>query len=283
MASQGAQVGTRKAYNSKGQTGEASVQFPILCETCLGPNEYLRMIRCEHSKECNVCARPMTVFRWKPGRDSRYKNSIICQTCAKVKNVCQCCLYDLEYGLPVAVRDNYSKPDDFQKHSSDVQRNYFAARNEEAMSEGLAPHLAGDSRDRTNEDLKRLARKTVNYSRNRPQVCSFYTRGECNRGKECPYRHEDQPDNADMAKQKIKDRYFGTHDPVASKMLNQEKIRKEELAKEKEAAARAQAQQFDPSKIAPPPGVAPSSEALSVLYPSMDKNWMGERASANET
>ena len=268
MASQGAQVGARKAQSGKTQTGESSVSFPILCETCLGPNEYLRMIRCEHLKECNICQRPMTVFRWKPGRDSRYKNSIVCQTCAKVKHVCQCCLYDLEYGLPVAVRDNYSKDDNFQRHSSDVQRNYFSARNEEAMSQGLTPHLSGESRDRTNEDLQRLARKNVNYSRNRPQVCSFFSRGECNRGKECPYRHEEN-DNTDMAKQNIKDRYFGTRDPVAAKMIAQEAERKEAAANERKAAARESAEQFDPSKIAPPPGVAPSVEALAAPYPSM--------------
>ena len=37
--------------------------------------------------------------------DRRYKSTIICQTCCKVKNVCQTCLFDLEFGLPVQVRD----------------------------------------------------------------------------------------------------------------------------------------------------------------------------------
>ena len=34
-----------------------------------------------------------------------YKKTIICQEVAKAKNVCQVCLLDLTYGVPVAVRD----------------------------------------------------------------------------------------------------------------------------------------------------------------------------------
>ena len=33
----------------------------------------------------------------------RYKKTVICQEVAKAKNVCQVCLLDLEYGLPVQV------------------------------------------------------------------------------------------------------------------------------------------------------------------------------------
>ena len=29
----------------------------------------------------------------------------VCQTCAKLKNVCQTCMLDLEYGLPIQVSD----------------------------------------------------------------------------------------------------------------------------------------------------------------------------------
>ena len=33
----------------------------------------------------------------------RFKKTEVCQTCAKLKNVCQTCMLDLEYGLPVEV------------------------------------------------------------------------------------------------------------------------------------------------------------------------------------
>ena len=36
--------------------------------------------------------------------------------------------------------------------------------------------------------LMRLARTTPYYKRNRPHICSFWVKGECKRGEECPYR-----------------------------------------------------------------------------------------------
>lgn len=45
-----------------------------------------------------ICARPFTVFRWCPGVRMRFKKTEVCQTCSKMKNVCQTCLLDLEYG-----------------------------------------------------------------------------------------------------------------------------------------------------------------------------------------
>lgn len=44
------------------------------------------------------------MFRWCPGAKMRFKKTEVCQTCAKLKNVCQTCLLDLQYGLPVQVR-----------------------------------------------------------------------------------------------------------------------------------------------------------------------------------
>ena len=38
----------------------------------------------------------------------RFKKTEVCQTCAKMKNVCQTCMLDLEYGLPVQVRTIFS-------------------------------------------------------------------------------------------------------------------------------------------------------------------------------
>ena len=39
------------------------------------------------------------------------------------------------------------------------------------------------------EMLKQLARTDPYYKRNRPHICSFYVKGECNRGDDCPYRY----------------------------------------------------------------------------------------------
>ena len=79
--------------------------FPIVCETCLGPDPYVRMQRMEFGGQCHISNRPYTVFRWRPGNDARYKKTIICQDVAKAKNVCQVCLNDLDYNVPVQVRD----------------------------------------------------------------------------------------------------------------------------------------------------------------------------------
>ncbi|RKO96068.1 hypothetical protein CAUPRSCDRAFT_8544, partial [Caulochytrium protostelioides] len=67
-------------------------EFPILCESCLGPNAYVRMITQPHSSECRTCQRVFTVFRWTPSNAQRSKRTEICQTCAKIQNVCQCCV-----------------------------------------------------------------------------------------------------------------------------------------------------------------------------------------------
>jgi pre-mRNA-splicing factor RBM22/SLT11 len=55
----------------------------------------------------------------------RFKNTVICQTCAKVKNVCQTCLLDLEYGLPVQVRDTALAVANVAP-TSDINREYYA-------------------------------------------------------------------------------------------------------------------------------------------------------------
>ena len=40
----------------------------------------------------------------------------------------------------------------------------------------------------TSDLLMKLARTTPYYKRNRPHICSFWVKGECKRGEECPYR-----------------------------------------------------------------------------------------------
>lgn len=177
----------------------------------------MRMIRETYGKECTICNRPFTVFRWCPGAKMRYKKTEVCQTCAKTKNVCQTCLLDLEYGLPVQVRDAALKMQD-NIPKSDVNREYYQQNNEAALAKTGGSSGAGGKAP--NELLMKLARTTPYYKRNRAHICSFWVKGECKRGEECPYRHEMPTDpNDPLANQNIKDRYYGVDDPVAEKLL----------------------------------------------------------------
>ncbi|KAI3675945.1 hypothetical protein L1987_85541 [Smallanthus sonchifolius] len=193
--------------------------FPIICESCLGDNPYIRMTKENYGAECKICTRPFTVFMWRPGRDARYKKTEICQTCSKLKNVCQVCVLDLEFGLPVQVRDtalNINSHDSIPK--SDVNREYFAEEHDRRARAGL-DYESSYGKVRPNDTLLKLQRTTPYYQRNRAHICSFYIRGECTRGAECPYRHE-MPVTGELSQQNIKDRYYGINDPVALKLLN---------------------------------------------------------------
>ncbi|CAI9304385.1 unnamed protein product [Lactuca saligna] len=166
--------------------------FPIICESCLGDNPYIRMTKANYDKECKICTRPFTVFRWRP---------------------------DLEYGLPVQVRDtalSINSNDSIPK--SDVNRDYFAEEHDLRARAGL-DYESSYGKERPNDTILKLQRTTPYYKRNRAHICSFFIRGECTRGAECPYRHE-MPETGELSQQNIKDRYYGVNDPVALKLLN---------------------------------------------------------------
>ncbi|CAL8139338.1 unnamed protein product [Orchesella dallaii] len=209
---------TTNTYNR--QNWEDS-DFPILCETCLGDNPYVRMTKDKFGSECKICMRPFTVFRWCPGAKMRFKKTEICQTCAKLKNVCQTCLLDLEFGLPIQVRDSALKVKD-NLPRNEVNKEYYI-QNLESQVQGQdnANPLGEVGKAQSSSDLlMKLARTTPYYKRNRPHVCSFWVKGECKRGEECPYRHEKPTDPDDpLSDQNIRDRYYGTNDPVADKLL----------------------------------------------------------------
>ncbi|KAJ6984547.1 zinc finger CCCH domain-containing protein 25-like [Populus alba x Populus x berolinensis] len=164
--------------------------------------------RADFDKECKICTRPFTVFRWRPGRDARFKKTEVCQTCSKLKNVCQVCLLDLEYGLPVQVRDtalSINSNDAIPK--SDVNREYFAEEHDRRARAGI-DYESSYGKAQANDTILKLQRTTPYYKRNRAHVCSFFARGECTRGAECPYRHE-MPITGELSQQNIKDRYYG--------------------------------------------------------------------------
>ncbi|CAH8670774.1 unnamed protein product [Schistosoma haematobium] len=196
------------------------------------------MMKEKYGKECKICDRPFTVFRWCPGPKARFKKTEVCQSCAKIKNVCQTCLFDLEYGLPVEVRDKALRLSQ-QLSKNDVNREYFhqqIEQNLEVEGDITAPYggnqLIGKAISNTasassssggggTDLLLKLARTAPYYRRNRPHICSFWVKGECRRGEECPYRHEKPTDPDDpLSDQNLRDRYYGHDDPVAAKLLS---------------------------------------------------------------
>eukprot|EP01128_Nolandella_sp_AFSM9_P000782 TRINITY_DN10903_c0_g1_i1.p1 TRINITY_DN10903_c0_g1~~TRINITY_DN10903_c0_g1_i1.p1 ORF type:complete len:379 (+),score=88.98 TRINITY_DN10903_c0_g1_i1:104-1138(+) len=176
-------------------------------------------MRSEMSKECKVCTRPFTVFRWKAGTAGRFKKTEICNTCSRLKNCCQTCLLDLTYGLPIAARDALMPEGAVApppKSGANVE--FYNNINAKKVEDGLTPF------DRAQIDplVNKMARTGPYYDRNRAQLCSFFAKGTCNRGVICPYRHElpeIKEGQEDLATQKLKDRYYGVNDPVAKRIL----------------------------------------------------------------
>lgn len=212
----------RAAMGSK-TTVEAG-DFPIVCESCLGPNPYVRMLEDRAGRECKVCERPFVGHSWRPGgHGMRPKKTEICQTCARVKNVCQTCLLDLQYNLPVQVRDLALPSRDRQatvQPRSEATREYAAAQADRKIAAGeIAAVYAQPSAEGS---IAEKARRTEpQYARNRARVCTFYAKGKCTRGVYCPYRHEvpTEADEAYESEHNLRDRYYGINDPVATKII----------------------------------------------------------------
>lgn len=192
--------------------GYEDSNLPILCETCLGENPYVRIIREENGKECKICKNVFTHFRWKPGENSRYKQTVICMKCAKVKNVCQTCLFDLQYNLPVQVRDKFLE-NSIVLPENETNRNFFLEQMENDMSSTY------DKMNRINMDLSKLKRRDPYFKRNMARVCSFWRKNSCNRGDECPYLHKEIHLDKSLSNQNIKNRYTGENDILAEKIL----------------------------------------------------------------
>eukprot|EP01017_Pseudomicrothorax_dubius_P033005 TRINITY_DN4376_c0_g1_i4.p1 TRINITY_DN4376_c0_g1~~TRINITY_DN4376_c0_g1_i4.p1 ORF type:complete len:375 (+),score=82.57 TRINITY_DN4376_c0_g1_i4:115-1239(+) len=196
------------------QGWEAS-DFPIVCETCLGENPYVKMLKYPYGKECKICARPFTVFRWRAGK-GRFKKTEVCQTCAKLKNVCQTCVFDLKYGLPVQVRDQMLENGGVNVPKIAENRDYWAQQMNQNLEQLQLPY---DKMEAPSEEaLEKFARRGPQYKRNQAKVCSFFVKGTCTRGEECPYRHE-LPQEGPLSEQNLKDRFHGTNDPLAERIL----------------------------------------------------------------
>lgn len=204
MAAAAARPGAKLAQTPDGlRLGE---DFPFVCEVCLGPNPYLRMIKMPNSRECKISGRPYTAFRWQPGSEARYKETIIAAEVAIAKNVCQVCLMDMEYNLPVAVRDKLMGSGSadrgaggVQMPTSDVNKEWYWENQKKNMEEGTLQgyqELNAEGNKSIGHSFEKLAALSRNnastpyYDRNLPKLCSFWARQSCTRGpnNSCPYR-----------------------------------------------------------------------------------------------
>ncbi|KAI8894721.1 hypothetical protein BC833DRAFT_603908 [Globomyces pollinis-pini] len=160
------------------------------------------MLQERFGRECKVCGRPYTVFKWSPGVGERWKKTEICQTCAKIKNSCQTCILDLEYGIHTKDRD-----DVLNTHNaipmSDVNTQMYIRNMEAKMGDSTVVNH-GKAESAAKEVLKKLAKSAADpYTRrNRSNVCAFYLKGNCKRDKACPFLHE--VSDAVLLKHKLK-------------------------------------------------------------------------------
>lgn len=150
------------------RSGWESTDFPSVCENCLPANPYVKMLKEDFGAECKLCTRPFTVFQWAADRaHGRRKRTNICLTCARLKNACQCCIMDLQFGLPIVIRDKALElvaPGP----SSDINREYFAQNNERAIEEGRAGIEEYDKADdKARELLRRLAQSKPYFRKGR--------------------------------------------------------------------------------------------------------------------
>ena len=120
---------SRPKYGSRVGNGEDQLEFPFVCENCLGPNPYVRMIQAPNGAACKLTNRPFTVFKWRVrgAAGAGWKVTQICIEVAKMKNCCQVCMRDMTYLVPLAVRDSVLKnnPHQVALPQTAAGRHYF--------------------------------------------------------------------------------------------------------------------------------------------------------------
>ena len=179
---------------------EGEAELPMACEACLGASPYVAMQREVGGAACTRCGRPVTVFTWNcgpKGTGARPARTRVCRACAGAAAVCQCCLKDLRYGLPVAVRDALVAAA-FERVGAKRTRDVA-----EIVAGGGGDHAGGMETaavEAAHADLARHAASTNSRGPRRRthqrRACSFFAKGKCARGAACPFRHEAAPQPA---------------------------------------------------------------------------------------
>ncbi|CCH62251.1 hypothetical protein TBLA_0G03140 [Henningerozyma blattae CBS 6284] len=84
------------------------VELPSICDKCLGSNKNIALTKAtSSSSSCKICTLPFTVYFFKKfNRSNDIIKTLICLNCSNQRNVCQCCLLDFNWNLPIQLRDD---------------------------------------------------------------------------------------------------------------------------------------------------------------------------------
>ena len=108
-------------------------EYFILCENCLPQKDEMKMTRIRNGEACKICDRPFDLYKWRMEHTPILNKTEICLTCAKIKNVCQCCLKDTQFDIPYYIRDaalsQISTTEENHFDNLDIQMNTLNAVN----------------------------------------------------------------------------------------------------------------------------------------------------------
>lgn len=66
-------------------SGSLDIEFPLLCEGCLGSNPFVKMQHTPLGGTCKMCVKPYKLFKWRPGRGESYRKTEVIETFAMVQ------------------------------------------------------------------------------------------------------------------------------------------------------------------------------------------------------
>jgi hypothetical protein len=131
----GQQYGSHGNEEATGQM-RLGIDFPYVCERCLGSNPYIQMIKSDFGASCKISKRPFHVFKWTNPETRRRMKTVICYEAASVRNCCQACMCDMTFGVPLVIRDALMKASgqtiDKLPESEVGQSFYFNQKDKEA-------------------------------------------------------------------------------------------------------------------------------------------------------
>lgn len=91
----------------------------MICDLCLGDSDNVRLTKITNGAHCKICTLPYTLYHFKPHRrDSNLTKTLICTRCSKQRNICQCCMLDMVWHIPLQLRDRMLSM--IQKDSANV-------------------------------------------------------------------------------------------------------------------------------------------------------------------